>query len=249
MTRWPDRLKTLDVLLARAGRSLVNAIYPLECAGCGSAGKTICDRCAAELPVLKPPFCSICAVPGVGSPCWRCAETPRHFDGIRAPFRHAGVVRRAVHAFKYEGIRAAAPQLGGMMAEYLSRHPIAADLVTPVPMHRSRLRERGYNQAGLLAAEIARVNNLRCDADLLVRVRKVEPQARTPSGAQRAQNVASSVALSAGRDVSGASILLVDDVATTGSTIDVCAAALKQAGARSVWGLVLAVAGGEFGTE
>ena len=246
--RWPDRLKPLDVLLARAGRSLVNAIYPLECAGCGSAGKTICDRCAAELPVLKPPFCSICAVPGVGSLCRRCAETPRHFDGIRAPFRHAGVIRRAVHAFKYEGIRAAAPQLGGMMAEYLSRHPIAADLVTPVPMHPSRLRERGYNQAGLLAAEIARVNSLRYDADLLVRA-AVEPQVRMASGVQRAHNVASSVVLAAERDVAGANILLVDDVATTGSTIDVCAAALKQAGARSVWGLTLAVAGGEFDTE
>ncbi len=238
-----ERLKSVDRLLSLAGRSLVDAIYPLECAGCGKTDQIICDRCVAALSILEPPFCRICAAPGLPELCPRCTRTPRHFDGIRAPYHHAGAIRQAIHNFKYDGIRAAAPRLGELMAQFLLNHPLPTDVVTAVPMHPRRLRERGYNQAGLLAHHVAERTGLAEAPTLLQRVRHVNPQAGTAHGAERAANVSGSIALSNEQNISGARILLIDDVATTGSTLDVCAQALKSAGAQSVWGLTLAVAG------
>ena len=239
------RLGPLQGLAEQAGRGVLDALYPLECVGCGGPGRVICDACAIDLPELVPPFCRICATPGDFARCQRCAEGVRQFDGIRAPFHYAGAVRQAILALKYGGIKAAAPQLGDLLAGYLNDNPLPGDVLTAVPMHSRRRRERGYNQAELLAARVARVGNLRYDAGLLTRTRQVEPQAGIDSADQRAVNVADSVAVSSGKDLNGAAIILVDDVATTGSTLESCAAALKQAGAASVWCLTLAVAGGQ----
>lgn len=244
MANWRQGLDGLKGLLAQGGRGLIDAVYPLECAGCGRAGQVICDRCRAGLPALLPPFCEICAVPGDFIRCPPCRDAAPSFDGIRAPFLYAGAIRQAVLAFKYGGVRAAAPQLGGMLADYLKDHPLPGDLATAVPMHPRRRRERGYNQAELLARAVSRRNGLAYRGDLLVRSRPVAPQAGTATAAARATNVAGSVALKDDRDLAGAGIILVDDVATTGNTLEVCAAVLKAAGAQSVWGLTLAIADG-----
>ena len=232
-------------LAAQAGRGLLDALFPIECVGCGASGNVICDKCAANLPVLRPPFCAICATPGDFARCQTCAESVRRFDGVRAPYRYAGAIRQAILALKYGGIKAGAPRLGDLLAGYLDANPLPGEIVAPVPMHRRRLRERGYNQAELLARRVADHSTLQYERDLLFRTRPVEPQAGIGSAAQRAVNVAGSIGVSSGLDVSGASVILVDDVATTGSTLESCAAALKEAGAVSVWGLTLAVAGGE----
>lgn len=232
-------------LAAQAGRELLDVLFPMECVSCGASGNVICDRCAAALPVLRPPFCAICATPGEFARCQRCAESVRQFDGVRAPYRYAGAMRQAILALKYGGIKAGAPQLGDLLADYINDNPLPGEIITPVPMHRRRMRERGYNQAELLARRVAAHRKLSYERDLLFRTRQVEPQAGIGSAAQRAVNVAGSIGVSADRDVSGASVILVDDVATTGSTLETCAGALKQAGAVSVWCLTLAVAGGE----
>ena len=238
-----SRIAPLHNLVELAGRSLLDTLYPLECVGCGGAGKVICDKCAADLPILKPPYCRVCATPGNFARCQTCAESIRQFDGVRAPFRYAGAIRQAILALKYGGIKAGAPQLGDLLADYLDENPLPGEIVAPVPMHQRRLRERGYNQAELLARRVAAHSELRYERELLFRTRQVEPQAGIGSAAQRAVNVSGSIGMSGGCDVSGASVILIDDVATTGSTLESCAAALKQAGAVSVWGLTLSVAG------
>ena len=241
---WLRRLAPLQGLAEQARQGVLDALYPLECVGCGATGKAICDRCIAGLPALKPPFCRICSAPGDFARCQTCAESIRQFDGIRAPFRYAGTIRQAILALKYGGIRAAGPQLGDLLASFLEANPLAGEIIAPVPMHARRLRERGYNQAELLARRVAAHGNLQYEPRLLTRTRQVEPQAGIGNAAQRAVNVAGSIAVSAGCDVSGARVILIDDVATTGSTLESCAAALKGAGAASVWGLTLAVTGG-----
>ena len=230
-------------LAEQAGRTLLDALYPLECAGCGGSGKIICDRCAQDLPFLVPPYCRVCAAQSESELCPACAQPGRWFDGVRAPFRYEGSVRQAILALKYGGIKAAAPQLGDMLADYLEANPLSGDLIAPVPMHSSRRRERGYNQAELLARRVAGRCDLPYQGDLLVRTRRVDPQAGMTSAVARATNVADSVAVSHPSEVHGRQIILVDDVATTGSTLDICASALKEAGAASVWCLTLAVAG------
>ena len=237
------RLAPFQELAGLAGRTILDALYPLECVGCGVSGKVICDRCAEELPFLGPPHCRVCAAPGVIELCQACAQSARRFDGVRAPFRYEGSIRQAILAMKYGGIRAAAPQLGDMLAEYLEANPLPGDLIAPVPMHAGRRRERGFNQAELLARRVAGRCGLPYQSDLLERTRRVDPQAGMTSAATRVTNVADSVAVLRPSDVDGAQIILVDDVATTGSTLDACAAVLKESGAVSVWCLTLAVAG------
>ena len=236
-------------LATHVGREIVDAMFPIECAGCGDSGGLICGQCSDDLPVLSRPFCEICCTPGDFARCQPCAESTRWFDGVRSPYRYAGVIRQAILALKYGGIKAGSSQLGDLLADYLTQNPLAGDVVAPVPMHGSRLKERGYNQADLLARRVARRCDLRYAPGLLVRTRSAEPQAGIDDPNQRTINVAGSVELAAGVDVSGVEIILLDDVATTGSTLEECARALKQGGARSVWCLTLARSSGDIRNE
>ncbi len=237
------RLAPVRGLAEQAGRTLLDALYPLECAGCGGSGKIICDRCAQDLPCLVPPYCRVCAAYTEFELCQACAQSGRQFDGVRAPYRYEGSIRQAILALKYGGIKAAAPQLGDMLADYLEANPLPGNLVAPVPMHTSRRRERGYNQAELLARRVAGRCDIPYHAGLLARTRRVDPQAGMTSAASRATNVADSVVVSPDNEVSGRQVILVDDVATTGSTLNACSAALKEAGAATVWCLTIAVVG------
>ena len=139
---------------------------------------------------------------------------------------------------KYRGWRAVAPGLGGLLAGYLEKHKLPGEVFVPVPVYSRRLRSRGYNQSNLLAREAGKLLELPVREDLLKRANDSLPQVEARSREHRRANVAGSFQASA--DVVGMSILLVDDVATTGSTLSACADALKDAGAASVWGLVLA---------
>ena len=200
----------------------------------------ICSSCARDLPVLQRPYCEVCATPGNFARCQTCAESARWFDGIRAPYRYAGPIRQAILALKYGGIRAGSAQLGDMLAHYLKEHPVPGEIVVPVPMPGDRQRERGYNQADLLAHRVGLQCGLPCDTTALARTRRTDPQAGIADSNLRAANVAGSFTVAPGADVNGLQIILVDDVATTGSTLEECAATLKRAGAKSVWCLTLA---------
>jgi ComF family protein len=112
------------------------------------------------------------------------------------------------------------------------------EVLVPVPLHPKRLRQRGYNQASLLAQELSKIIGLPVDEDALIRAQDVVPQARTKSAAERRQNVRHAFACN--RNMADKQILLIDDVCTTGATLDACAIALKTAGASSVWGLTVA---------
>ena len=123
------------------------------------------------------------------------------------------------------------------MASYLAEHPFPGEALVPVPLHSRRIRHRGYNQSLLLARELAKLTGLDLDEELLVRIKDTPPQVGA-SRPQRRGNVEGSFRCQ--RDVAGRALILVDDVATTGSTLSACAAALRAAGAATVWGLVLA---------
>ena len=124
------------------------------------------------------------------------------------------------------------------MAQHLKRHQISPDIIVPVPLHRTRLRERGFNQAGLLARVVGKWLEIDTDAKGLSRTDYLGPQARTATREERQANVEG--AFVAARDFSDLSVVVVDDVTTTGSTLEACATALRDAGASSVWGLTFA---------
>jgi ComF family protein len=125
------------------------------------------------------------------------------------------------------------------MAEYLEAESVVADVLVPVPLHTRRLRERGYNQSALLADEVGKRNGLPVVTDSLVRLRHTKAQVKTTSAEERQSNLAGAFGC---RDanLAGKRVLLVDDVCTTGATLNSCAIALRDAGASSIWGLALA---------
>jgi ComF family protein len=123
--------------------------------------------------------------------------------------------------------------------DYLIAHPVPGDFLVPVPLHRKRMRERGYNQSNLLARELGRLINLPVIDDCLIRQRHALPQARTATVEERQSNVADAFACCDDR-LRDKQVLLIDDVSTSGATLNACAVALKAAGAISVWGLTLA---------
>ena len=216
----------------------LDLVFPIRCAGCNKNGPILCGGCTEKLPKLRLPYCKICASPNTLSPCSWCREYPLSVDGIRAPYLMDGAIIEAVHSFKYRGVQAAAPELGRLLARYWTEHQVPGKVIVPVPLHRSRLRDRGYNQAASLARVMAKLTGIALEDGLLKRTKDAQPQVHAASPSERRSNVEGSFRCMT--EVTGRSVILVDDVATTGSTLSACAAALKTRGASSVWGLVLA---------
>jgi ComF family protein len=178
-------------------------------------------------------------------PCPICRGRRRRFDRARAcalyergPAHDAGPLARVLHEYKYQRDVTLAPLLAELL---IARCPLTIDhdVIIPVPLHRDRLRWRGFNQAQLLARRLGRHHRVAVDPWLLVRARPTPPQVGLDE-ADRRRNVAGAFALRRGEPITGRRVLLVDDVYTTGATVEECARVLKRAGARAVDVLVLA---------
>ena len=218
----------------------LNLLFPQWCVGCGKEGDFICYSCRQSLPRIMPPLCPRCGRPQPsGILCPSCVSWQAEIDGIRSPFRFDGVMRQAIHQLKYRNLRALAQPLARLLNDYLGTNPMPGEILVPVPLHHKRLRERGYNQSSLLTKELGKLINLPIVDDCLIRQRHAPPQARTSTVDERRSNVAGAFTCHDGR-LQDKQVLLIDDVSTSGATLDACAAALKAAGATSVWGLVLA---------
>lgn len=218
----------------------LDLLYPKWCVGCGKEGSFICSSCCQSLPRIMPPLCPRCGRPQAsGILCSTCVSWLAAIDGIRSPFQFDGVMRKAIHQLKYRNLRAIAGPLAGLLSDCLTAYCMPADVLVPVPLHSKRLRERGYNQSGLLARDLAKLAGLLVIDSCLIRKRLAPPQAGTQNVKERRDNVVDAFVCQDYR-LKGSQVLLIDDVTTSGATLDACAAALKDAGAASVWGLVLA---------
>jgi len=226
--------------LAKLRGVALDFFFPRWCLGCGKEGDFICSSCRKMLSHLNPPFCPRCGCPQInGVLCPGCVGWQANVDAIRSPFRFDGVIRQAIHQLKYQNLRAIAPSLARLLLDYLNTSSIPGEVLVPVPLHPKRLRERGYNQSYLLARELGKLVTLPVVNDCLVRKRPALPQARTATVAERRNNVADAFVCRDDR-LRDKQVILLDDVSTSGATLDAGAAALKASGATSVWGLVLA---------
>lgn len=210
---------------------------------------------AAVLDLLYPPRCPVCRqpVPAHGALCPRClaavAPGPRHInvrghgcrflDACLAVADYAGPVKRLLHDLKFRAARQRAPYLTQLLLTHVPPAYAAADLAVAVPLYPARQRQRGFNQTELLFAPLLAHYRLAAPPHVLARTRDTAPQWTLDKRARR-QNITGAFAVQDGAPVADRDILLLDDIFTTGLTLDECAGALKQRGARRVRGLVLA---------
>ncbi len=234
----------------RAGRGLLDLVYPPLCVFCREPvcePDSLCAACWSGLQFIDGPVCAACGLPfeidpGVNTLCGACIARPPHYDGARAILRYDDESKKPVLALKYADRLDLVPAFGRWLERTGRPFFATSDMIVPVPLHRFRLWRRRYNQSAELARVIARATGLPAEPLLLERRKPTPSQGTMPSAKARRRNVLGAFAVPrASRSrIRGKNILLVDDVLTTGSTADACARALKRAGAVSVYVLALA---------
>jgi ComF family protein len=236
----------------RFRETLLNLLYPSTCSGCGQPTERpeFCHPCRKRIATPASPLCPTCGVPfrtrdDADHPCARCLQHPPHFGRARACTIYDAAdssehpLKAALQQYKYNRDVWLAGPLGALLAE---RTPLAVgtyDIMIPVPLHVQRLRWRGFNQAQLLARPLAQAAGVRLDPYSLERVRPTRPQVELDEN-ERRRNVGGAFCVVQPKAVAGRRILLVDDVYTTGATVDECSRVLLRAGAQSVDVLALA---------
>lgn len=227
--------------MAHAFAHLLRLLLPPACPLCGgsfSADLTapFCRSCMAEIPALPPRHCPRCALPFIDSAgtephlCSRCILHPPAYLKVYAPALYEGQLRQAIQRFKFQQ----RPGLDRSLARLISRvlpADLEMDLLIPVPLHSNRLRQRTYNQSLLLARELGRCRQYPVGHALLTKVRETDPQ-QTLTARERRKNLENAFQLQG--DVRGKKILLVDDVMTTGVTVELCSQVLVAGGATEV---------------
>ncbi len=224
----------------------LSLLYPPRCLVCRALGESgLCAACLAGIVPVAPPLCRTCGHPlGDGGGCVNCAVQRPAFTRARALGAYDGVLRTAIHQFKYRDRPQLAAPLGLSLAAFARDHApdlngLRFDALLPVPMHPTRRRIRGYNQSERLARIVGGELALPLLTDALVRTRAARPQVGL-TGEARRSNLAGAFAVPRPEAVQGQSLLLIDDVATTGSSLHECALVLKAYGAKAVYALTLA---------
>ena len=224
-------------------QAAVSLLYPATCSICAKqvrAGEYLCEACEAKIVRIVPPFCETCSEPFEGSmnsafTCANCAHRTIHFEAAVAAYRGRGVVRDVIHEFKYNRQIHLRYLVARWLCAALNDERLRYcefDVIVPVPLHPARQRERGFNQASLLAELLSGRSSIPC-RPLLKRIRYTTTQTALDRS-ERMENLHNAFRLRKNADVRGLCVLLIDDVLTTGSTLSECARVLKRAGAISV---------------
>lgn len=231
-------------------RTLLDLIYPRVCCVCELSMDDeeghLCWDCAASLAYLSEPYCSVCGDPVDGRVdeefvCYTCSERPPHFARARSALRYRGPTQVLLRGFKYKSRFWAADELARLLKICVETHYRCEELdgVVPVPLYPTRQRERGFNQAHVLASLLARqLRKLLLDK-ALIRVRRTASQTRL-TARERAFNVRGAFRIRRADAIRSRKLLLVDDVMTTGATVNECARVLKEGGAAEVFVVTVA---------
>ncbi len=221
---------------------VLDALFPVHCAGCQKVGHVLCPACIVKIQPPPLPICDVCGTPlSTYGSCKTCQFHRPNLNGLRAVSIYEEPLRGCIHALKYDGNTRLALPLGLLLARAFRHYVLKADMLIPVPLHSERQRHRGFNQASLLAEVCSAKIDIPMHEGILIRQRPTIDQIELHPR-ERYQNVAGAFTCSssARNMLNGRKILLIDDVSTTGSTLDACATPLFDAGAQEVWGLVLA---------
>lgn len=245
-------MPSMPDLIQRAcgtGELALDLLYPRHCQHCGApadAARFFCWECLSDFHYIQPPFCSLCGDPVPGHidheyRCVFCSRKRPSFDGARSAVRYEGAAGLSIRAIKYQSATWLIPDLTSLLEACLRAHYdlLPFDAVCYVPLHAVKQRERGFNQAEMLARGLARARRLPLQMNLLRRIKDAGSQTRL-TASQRASNVSGVFRAERPQRTEGLKLLLVDDVMTTGATVNECARMLKGAGAESVHVLTVA---------
>lgn len=235
--------------LKKISTALLDTLFPIHCLGCETPKEHLCQVCLTVFPRRLRQRCPTClkATTPHGEVCFACSGT-NALDGLfaAAPY-HSALVAASLHIYKYRFIPGIATPLGNWLAEKITEADLPLpDACIPVPLHPRRLRFRGFNQSTLLAQTLADALTpgfaLPVLEDVLLRTRFTKPQIKTKTREERLGNLKGAFALAPENAllIQDKTLWLIDDVATTGTTLEECAKVLKKAGAKKVFGIVLA---------
>ena len=217
----------------------IDWLFPPYCGGCGRKGQRWCSNCQKDTPRITPPICSICGIKIIaGNQCEKCEKCLPRYAALRSWAAFDGPLRNALHQLKYQRNIALGECLASELIQFFYSLNWNVDLIVPVPLGVARLENRGYNQAALLARPLAIATLLRYEPDALIRSKETLTQVGL-SVSRRKVNVRGAFEAKR-RLVENKSVLIVDDVATSGATLEACAGAMLDSGARSVYCLTLA---------
>ena len=245
-------------ILKRLFARIINDIFPenLTCIACSAEMDhddkyCLCDMCKNKLEFIDGKECELCGAKVFADTriCTDCMANSRNIERNYSPLVYSGDVKRIVHAYKYLGAKYLSKPLGNILYDkyFKIRDEVDADIIIPVPLNKNRERERGFNQATLMLKQFEKDKD-KIDDNVLIRIKDTPQQMSLPKDKRR-ENVEGAFSVVDESSVKGANVLLVDDIYTTGATMDECARVLYNAGANSVRALTLCNAHIERATE
>jgi ComF family protein len=232
-------------LLHQLANDFLGLLFPSRCFHCGAQHRGghafLCDTCKEELSFLTGDLCPRCGTPRSAGGCETCAKSTFVFDQARAVYSFSPVVQSLIHNLKYSDLPAVGRFLGAQAAQFIQQNePFPwIDVIAPVPLHAVRKRHRGYNQADVIARTCARNTGIPYIANLIKRARYTQTQTKL-NRTQRQQNVTGAFRVHPAHRIQGKSVVIMDDVFTTGATTNAIAEALKAGGASKVYVLTIA---------
>lgn len=238
-------------LLSEISQATLNLVFPIHCQGCDvklpyDNIRYLCQNCLEQIRFNRPPFCIRCGRPLTGSKdiktlCPDCLNRNFYFERAWQCCEYRGLIKELIHKFKYNKnlfLKGALVEILNSFAKtYIDYKRI--DAIIPVPMHRVSINKRGFNQSALLSRGLSKTLNLTYIQDCLSKAKKTEQQV-TLKKKERLTNIKGAFYVKKDINLKGKRLLLVDDVFTTGATVDECSKALTAAGAKTVWVLALA---------
>lgn len=223
----------------------LDVLFPKICLGCKKEGAFLCNACLQnlfrEIEVQKCPVCSFRNFSGLL--CRTCRKKCQLTRFLYCFNYKNKIIREAIHAFKYDSVKELGDSLSNFLINLVLSQKIPLKktmLVLPVPLHPAKLRQRGFNQSEIMASIFARYFGLKIIPDNLTRIKNTDPQIEMPDFKNRRENISNAFKVKRPEEFSGKKIILIDDVSTSLSTLDEAAEVLRNAGAKSVWGLVVA---------
>lgn len=226
--------------------NILDILFPKRCLNCGRFGKYFCDHCVSTIRTIgtSETICPVCERPAIGGMTHPRCQTRYALDGLTSIFRYDGIIREAVKTLKYRLVTDLAIEFVSLIPssflDELTKYRTDETSLLPIPLHPTRYRDRGFNQAEVLGRFLSGRLNIPIRTDILRRVKKTTPQVEMKDRKDRLQNMRGVFSIHNSKFIIPNSVLLFDDVFTTGATMRAAGESLKRAGVTSVWAVTMA---------